>query len=522
MRARECIRDEDKAASRLAPQGDDGLFDLRVAMNGRNDMPLPCQLRAPNVSDRLLVYALYSSFCWVGNPSEGRRRLMPYVFISHLSDDNLRLGVYVDRLLTMLDNNVDLWIDTPERIKAEFGGNPRVKAIPPGTQWNKEIEAAVENAGCVLAFWSASFHLREDRNVFIREIDRGRKYDCCVQVAIDRKADCNIRAPFSDDQILEIIDIENNAEHEQLFDRVIARVKQMIQAPDRRTPTLPVPVHLLPYLVNRHPQIRLICWTVRQKYGASRENPKMRPSLFVVPCRHYDADNTFGWRLASKDGPEHFGFDTAHDTPDWVKEERILWPPPASAPDEFAALFKTENEDAVSAALKQSRSRGRPVCFTTWIDVAAIEKQFSAFVGVWMQSWPSLLTEASEKIIPERVRLLPQPPIVVLLFIRFDSKRGWLSRWFADDNARVAKYWSKLRKLEIEATYSSAVDFRALEPLALVTQNDATTWLTLDVVMKNGSFYERAISAVDDLFGRPGIGLSMKEFAKRCSSPVKL
>jgi hypothetical protein len=37
MRARERIRDEDKAASRLAPQGDDGRFDLSVAVNGCSD-----------------------------------------------------------------------------------------------------------------------------------------------------------------------------------------------------------------------------------------------------------------------------------------------------------------------------------------------------------------------------------------------------------------------------------------------------------------------------------------------------
>jgi hypothetical protein len=33
----ESIRDDDKAASRLAPQGDDGRFDLYVGMNGRSD-----------------------------------------------------------------------------------------------------------------------------------------------------------------------------------------------------------------------------------------------------------------------------------------------------------------------------------------------------------------------------------------------------------------------------------------------------------------------------------------------------
>ena len=37
MHARECIRQDYKAASRLAPKGDDGRFDLYVAMNGRND-----------------------------------------------------------------------------------------------------------------------------------------------------------------------------------------------------------------------------------------------------------------------------------------------------------------------------------------------------------------------------------------------------------------------------------------------------------------------------------------------------
>jgi hypothetical protein len=31
------IGHDDKAASRLAPNGDDGRFDLCVAMNGRND-----------------------------------------------------------------------------------------------------------------------------------------------------------------------------------------------------------------------------------------------------------------------------------------------------------------------------------------------------------------------------------------------------------------------------------------------------------------------------------------------------
>jgi hypothetical protein len=37
MRDHECIRRDDKAASRLTPKGDDGRFDLYVVMNGRSE-----------------------------------------------------------------------------------------------------------------------------------------------------------------------------------------------------------------------------------------------------------------------------------------------------------------------------------------------------------------------------------------------------------------------------------------------------------------------------------------------------
>ena len=37
MREQESTRQDDKAASRLAPKGRDGRFDLYVAVNGRND-----------------------------------------------------------------------------------------------------------------------------------------------------------------------------------------------------------------------------------------------------------------------------------------------------------------------------------------------------------------------------------------------------------------------------------------------------------------------------------------------------
>jgi hypothetical protein len=40
MHGRECIPHDDKAASRLAPKGDDGRFDLCVATSGRTGTTL--------------------------------------------------------------------------------------------------------------------------------------------------------------------------------------------------------------------------------------------------------------------------------------------------------------------------------------------------------------------------------------------------------------------------------------------------------------------------------------------------
>ena len=37
MHEHEYIRNDDKAASRLTPKGDDGRFDFYVVMNGRSD-----------------------------------------------------------------------------------------------------------------------------------------------------------------------------------------------------------------------------------------------------------------------------------------------------------------------------------------------------------------------------------------------------------------------------------------------------------------------------------------------------
>jgi hypothetical protein len=171
---------------------------------------------------------------------------MPRVFISHLSDDNLRLGVYIDRLLEDLDNKIDLWIDTPEHIRPEYGSYSRIKAIPPGTKWGRNIDGAVEDAACVLVFWSANFGKKSDRSIFIGEVDDARSRRLCVQVAIDPMDGWEIPSPFNRDQILEVsrLDMPGDASK---FRRAIERVNDLISAPEKKGQPIEVEVYLLPY-----------------------------------------------------------------------------------------------------------------------------------------------------------------------------------------------------------------------------------------------------------------------------------
>ena len=233
-----------------------------------------------------------------------------------------------------------------------------------------------------------------------------------------------------------------------------------------------------------------------------------------MPSRSYDAVDTFNWRLTSKDGPELSGYDVAYDNPEWVKEDRVHWPR-QSTPEIFADDFINHNVELVTAALKQSRSRKCPVCFSTTVSVPVIEKKFRAFVGAWIKCWPDLLAQASEAL-PEKLRSSPQEPVVGLLFLGFES--NWLSSLFSSDYARIAERCNELKHLESETAASGAVDFSFLPPLAPITWDDATVWLSLPDVDR-AEFYVRARSAVDRMFQRSQASVSMQKFAERILMP---
>lgn len=433
---------------------------------------------------------------------------MSYVFVSHFSDDNARLGAYIDRLLKDLDDNIGLWIDTPEHIRPDLGRHPRITAIPPGTTWNEDIQRSVNGSVCVLAFWSANLGKR-DRTVFIAEVDDARLRGRCVQVAIDPMEGWEIPPPFKRDQNLIVANLADE-EGDSKFHRVIARIKEFVGNPDSAKPRIEVELHLLPYLADRHPQIMPICKSVRRNSMLDATKGLEAPaSLFLVACRPDDAVDTFNWRLTAKDGPEYCGFDEQRDTPNWIKEDNLYWPRGVD-PATFATEFISLNLLPVSAGLTSSRTRKRPVCFSTMVAVADIEKDFCGFVGAWMLCWSELLAEASQKI-SAKVRSHPTQPIVGLLFLSFES--GWLSRMFTSDEARIAARFDEFQALRARTPELKDLDASPLPPLASVTYEDASRWLSLPDIMRH-EFHRRARSAVQRMFQRRRAGVFMQEFAE--------
>lgn len=442
-----------------------------------------------------------------------------YVFVSHLSDDNLRLGAYIDRLLSRLDAETDLWIDTPEHIRAEFGRHPRVRPIPPGEQWNDEIDRAIKGADCVLVFWSARFSER-DRTVFLKEIDVGRMRGRCVQIAIDGKKHCKVPQPFNFDQILEVVDLEQPADATK-FDRVITRIKSLINKPDSALAGAEYGKHYVhvdservPYLADRHPQMSPICMSVAERedrvQDAATAIDTTQACLFLVPCGRDDVADTFPWRLTHKDGPEYCGFDKRRDTPTWVHGD-LRWPDTTtltSFKEDFIALNKTP----ARLKLNEARERKRPICFSTDVDASNIDADLQEFARAWIEAWPDLLSSTG-------VDLRSTPPIIGLLLMMFAGRKSWfgeLTRFAGlakPDSVYIAERCQSLISIGSIVQVTDILEVSPLPPLAPITSQDAYAWLALPDI-RDHKLDVRARAAIRRVFGRHDRTVTMHQFAE--------
>src|SRR5258708_4567566 len=116
------------------------------------------------------------SLC-VSMPKSGTEKT---IFISHAGADKPRLGPLIERLLERtegLPNSVVIWIDRPGEIGwpppgapvGQLAKNARVRGLPAGLPWNREIAEAVRSSNCVVVFLSDRAAPQKS-NIFAHEI----------------------------------------------------------------------------------------------------------------------------------------------------------------------------------------------------------------------------------------------------------------------------------------------------------------------------------------------------------------
>jgi hypothetical protein len=436
---------------------------------------------------------------------------MRYVFISHASDDKPLLRGYVHRLLGELDNDMGLWIDTPELIDPGLAP-PRVIGIDPGGDWEAHIGRALDNCACVIAFWSTAAVSRQ-RSVFLREIDRGRLQRKCVQVKLNVLSKDDIPVPFSFDQILDVSDLRR-PECEMMFLRAIRQVKSLV-----RGGTVDVAVNDLPYLADRQPQMRDICDLVADRIvgdgrpgelppSAESSVPKPQPLLFILPCRESDVADKFIWRLHSKDGPERCGTRSDRDLPGWVYL-RLEWPT-MSTPATFESEFG-RNLAQIRSRLDLSYTRQRPLLCYTLIFQEYIQKDFRRAIEAWVAFWNSLPSK-----LPTPSGGAPmQPPIVAILSVIFgNAERQFWQLWSKGREQDLKILDSFNQNGTLASLGLSNVALRALARLRPVNKQEAQEWLASHDVVQQKIDIESARAAIHKAFSFRDREVPMQAFAE--------
>jgi hypothetical protein len=422
---------------------------------------------------------------------------MRYVFISHASDDKPLLREHIRRLLAELDDDIGLWIDTPELIDPELAP-PRVVGIDPGGGWGPPLDRALTNCVCVVAFWSTAAVSRE-RQVFLREVDTGRVQHKCVQLKLTALEHNDIPAPYSFDQILDVSDLRR-PECDKMFSRAIRQVNAFA-----RGGSVEVSFNDLPYLADRQPQMRDICDLVaEQMIGEDRigepalavASTLAKPLLFILPCREWDVADKFIWRLHSKDGPERCGTRSDHDLPGWVYL-RLEWPS-VGTPATFQAEFK-RNLPTIKSAWERARARQRPLCCYTLIFHEYIQKDVRRAIEAWIGFWNALPGQLPA---PAGKSAETQPPIVAILSVIFGNAERRFWRFWTTEREPDDQVLDSFNQAEVLRSLDVAnVALRALARLRPVNKQEAQEWLASHDIVQQRVDIEGARMAIQKAFG---------------------
>lgn len=416
---------------------------------------------------------------------------MPFVFISHASDDKPRIAPLVVQLQRA---GLRIWFDRPDEISPNFQADGSIEV---GDNWRTSIDDALGECGCVLVFWSK--HTTRDRSVLQDEAATGLEEKKLIQVFLDPGLHAQIDRIYTRHQGVELFKAVDGKASDAAIQRIVDAIQRKIEShkyradvdgPARKR-SQDIPRALRPYIVDRHSQINRARSAISGLIAKfPRDHPPAagaRPA-FVVLGKDIDCPERLTERLQHVDGPALcVGKDQPH-WGEWNDDIGLDWPTNKSAkPATVHSLVAHVLEGNAGAF-------DRPGCVVATIK--SLRSNEASFVEAWLSAWDQAFRDAPATV------ALP-----VLIVDRKAVENGWFMRSGKSKFGkieRVVERWSS----DHPGTWVAPI---LLEPLSLVSRTDAKSWAKICFGLADAR--RDAENFIRTRFARDGIQLSLAAFA---------
>jgi hypothetical protein len=407
-----------------------------------------------------------------------------FVFVSHASEDKQRIAEHLRELLSY---KLPLWIDRAHELGPEFDRQGRIAL---GEAWPSSISRALDEAACVLLFWSRDA-IKPEKSVLHREANTGLREKKLVQVALDDGVMSKVHPLFSELQVEAFYKLGSSDE----FRRAYRRLADAIAAKfatwrAQQHADMGVPPHLLPFVVDRQPQLDRICGDFAQHLRRLSSRDTARPleqkPAYVIFALNEDCPDRLSERLGRLDGPEICEVHGYDDWRLWDDEIVLKWPSEKdTSPDRMRAR--------VEAVLDRHAGRlDRPRCVVSHIE--RIRPNEYEFVCAWLESWHRYFGET------------PESPLIPLLTIDHGGQD-----WFGSKR-RLARLRQALADWRPGVQGQTArVAPVLLDELSPISYDDAKSWARR--IFRSGPKRMAVDNFVDYLFKHGSHSMRMAGFA---------
>jgi hypothetical protein len=428
---------------------------------------------------------------------------MPFVFVSHASQDKPRIRHVVEALIA---DGHKIWLDNPGEMG--YSANEidlHFIRLHADRRWHDEIDEAVRGAGAVLVCFSKRFN--ETRDVWQDEAAGARILGKLIGCRIDDLDRSTLRNQFHLQQLPDVRHDRPESDLKTAIGLLVADVRRVLERTNRRAfegrklwrrdPDAP-------YLIDRTTHEEQIGDAIEQvdRLGGVR--------AFFLAGPENECVDEFIDRLEKRTGPERLKGRSWHKLViDWPADRRG---------DDFVRTFLRRCAkqlrrpiDANEATIAQALSElDRPVAVLSLMAACEWRADEEQRIGDWLQAWHRLAQQ------PQRFSALP-----ILCLKMAPAKPGWkgcpggTAPGATMSNTAIWRAaWALQRKPDRWTAWfrGPQPDRAAIEIPPLlhpVTQGHADTWLAHTAISHQlGNDVSGARTRIRELFsGHPAIAL---------------